>query len=253
MSDKALDASREWVTFDDPAEEGRHWQFDVTFLTSRWRCIFGQGCQGVRTERAPELAEGCCSYGAHFDDAADRDRVVKAARQLEPDEWQFIARGRRDGVVARTGKSWRTRLVDDACIFLNRPGFSAGPGCALHLLADRLGVHFHETKPEICWQLPIRRADHVLEDGSVTSVVTEFSRASWGGGGEDFAWWCTEDPAAFDSPTPVFESLEAELRATCGDAVYEALAVYLWERLESSTPPVRHPTATPVRLGPTRH
>ena len=35
--------------------------------------------------------------------------------------------------TART--EWRTRLVDDACIFLNRPGFAAGPGCALHLHA----------------------------------------------------------------------------------------------------------------------
>ena len=28
-----------------------------------------------------------------------------------------------------------TRLVDGACIFLNRPGFATGPGCALHQVA----------------------------------------------------------------------------------------------------------------------
>ena len=63
-------ATREWVTFGDPEEEGRRWQIDVTFLLSPWRCIFGEGCQGVLTERAPELVHGCCSYGAHFTDKA---------------------------------------------------------------------------------------------------------------------------------------------------------------------------------------
>ena len=38
-------AAREWVSFDDPEEEGRRWQIDVTFLLSHWRCIFGDGCQ----------------------------------------------------------------------------------------------------------------------------------------------------------------------------------------------------------------
>ena len=42
--------------------------FDVTFLLSRWTCIFGDGCQGVLTGPAPELVQGCCSYGAHFTD-----------------------------------------------------------------------------------------------------------------------------------------------------------------------------------------
>src|SRR5262245_9321227 len=56
-------AAREWVSFDDPEEEGRQWQIDVTFLLSHWQCIFGHGCQGVLTEPAPELVHGCCSYG----------------------------------------------------------------------------------------------------------------------------------------------------------------------------------------------
>src|SRR5690606_27125613 len=57
----------EFVTFDAP-DEHRTYAFDVTFLTSPWRCIYGQGCQGVLTGPAPELERGCCSYGAHFVD-----------------------------------------------------------------------------------------------------------------------------------------------------------------------------------------
>ena len=64
--------------------------FDATFLTSRWTCIFGQGCQGVLTEPAPELVHGCCSrYGAHFIDGKDIRRVEKAAATLTDEEWQF--------------------------------------------------------------------------------------------------------------------------------------------------------------------
>ena len=62
--------------------------FDVTFLTSNWTCIFGNGCQGVLTGPAPELVQGCCSYGAHLVDKKDARRVEKAAATLTPEEWQ---------------------------------------------------------------------------------------------------------------------------------------------------------------------
>ena len=45
---------REWVSFEDPAEQ-RTWVFDVTFLLSRWACLFGGGCQGGLTGPAAEL------------------------------------------------------------------------------------------------------------------------------------------------------------------------------------------------------
>ena len=84
-------AAREWVTFADPVDEGRTWQIDVTFLLSSWECIFGCGCQGIWTAPTPELVHGCCTYGAHFTDKADRKRVAALAEQLGPDEWQFRA------------------------------------------------------------------------------------------------------------------------------------------------------------------
>ena len=76
-------ASREWVTFADPEEEGRVWQLDVTFLLSSWQCIFGAGCQGVLDQKAPELVLGCCSYGAYFADTDDRDHVARIAAELD--------------------------------------------------------------------------------------------------------------------------------------------------------------------------
>src|SRR5579863_2253781 len=84
----APDNAHEWVSFEDPKEE-RTWVFDVTFLTSPWTCIFGNGCQGVLTGPSPELVQGCCSYGAHLVDKADARRVEKVARQLDRDGWQY--------------------------------------------------------------------------------------------------------------------------------------------------------------------
>lgn len=244
--------AHEWVSFDDPDEE-RTWLFDVTFLTSSWTCIYGCGCQGVLTERAPELEQGCCSYGAHFTGAKDARRVERAAKHLSPDLWQFAEQGRKRGVVKRLPNGdLGTRLVEDACIFLNRPGFPAGAGCALHLAAMASGRNHTELKPDVCWQLPLRREDETSADGRVTSVVRQWDRRHWGDGGEDFAWWCTEDPDAFRSADPVYVSMRTELELMIGRHIYKLLVRYLeGRRLEpgrdargrsASVTPLPHPT-----------
>ncbi|HJV08645.1 MAG TPA: hypothetical protein VJ653_03165, partial [Acidimicrobiales bacterium] len=150
------ETEREWVSFEDPTEE-RTWVFDVTFLLSRWTCIFGNGCQGVLTGPAAELVQGCCSYGAHFTDAGDEARVEAAAATLTPAQWQFRREGRQRGVVKTNAEGERvTRMVADACVFLNRPGFAAGAGCALHRAALDRGERPMDLKPDVCWQLPLR-------------------------------------------------------------------------------------------------
>jgi hypothetical protein len=236
-----MPAVHEWVSFEDP-DEDRTWVFDVTFLTSRWTCIFGRGCQGVLTEPAPELVHGCCSYGAHMVDADDVARVQEAAATLTDDEWQFKSKGKRHGIV-KTNKQGETitRLVDGACIFLNRPGFGAGPGCALHQAAITRDRHPLELKPEVCWQLPLRRDDQVSDDGHVTSTLTQWDRRHWGAGGEEFSWWCTESPEAFVGATPVYEEMRAELKAMVGRKVYKLLVSYFEDRTQRVPVPLPHP------------
>jgi hypothetical protein len=246
--------SREWVTIPIPGKERKQWQLDMTFLMSSWRCIFGQGCQGVLTEPASEMVEGCCSYGAHESDEKVKDHVEKLAKKLGADEWQFKSIGLKKGVWKKSGKDeWKTRLHKDACVFLNRSDFGAGPGCALHLHAMNTGQHFAETKPTVCWQLPLRTFDRDEEDdGSVTSVLTEFGREGWGEGGEEFAWWCTEAPEAFTAHEPVYRTMETELRLMLGDDIYEEVVKYCDSRLEGGPPPLPHPAQVKVRLGRTR-
>ena len=104
----------------------------------------------------------------------------------------------------------RTRKYKGACIFLNRPGFSGGIGCALHSKALKLGVEPLTMKPDVCWQLPIRRVQEWVTrpDGSeiLKTTITEYDRRGWGSGGEDLHWYCTGDPAAHVGAKQVWQS-----------------------------------------------
>lgn len=42
-----LDFARAWVEFVDPSDEEQVFRCDLTWLTSRWTCVFGSGCQGI--------------------------------------------------------------------------------------------------------------------------------------------------------------------------------------------------------------
>jgi len=137
-----------------------------------------------------------------------------------------------------------TRLVDDACIFLNRPGFAAGAGCAFHIAAVRRGLNPMTLKPEVCWQLPLRREDEVDDDeGHVTSVIRQWDRRHWGKGGREFHWWCTESSDAFVGTKPVYKEMEAELTKMVGPKVYERFVALVQERerLRSQGVALPHP------------
>lgn len=232
--------AHEWVSFPDPDEQ-RTWLFDVTFLESNWTCIFGRGCQGVLTGPAPELVQGCCSYGAHMTGGKDAKRVEKAAKTLTPEQWQFFRQGQpRQGGRMRIfrrdkGGDLTTRVVRDACIFLNRPEFAGGAGCALHRAALERGLPPLELKPDVCWQVPIRREDEVGDDGHVTSVIRQWDRRDWGEGGHEFHWWCTESPDAFVGERPVYREMAPELVALVGEPIYRRLLRYLESRATANT------------------
>ena len=235
--------AHEWVSFDD-SESQRTWMFDVTFLESNWTCIFGNGCQGVLTGPTPELVQGCCSYGAHFTDEEDRRRIEKAAKRLSSDQWQFRAKGKNGTTRVKRNGEIVTRLVQDACIFLNRPDFPRGAGCALHVLAIDSDESYIPLKPEVCWQLPLHRDDQVLDGGHVVTRISQWDRRDWGGGGEDFHWWCTEAPEAFVGKSRVADSMNEELTAMVGPLVYAQLLAHLNQRARQ---PVATRLAHPVR------
>jgi hypothetical protein len=143
-----------------------------------------------------------------------------------------------------------TTMVDGACIFLNRPEFPGGSGCALHRAAVDRGERPLDLKPDVCWQLPLRREDEVGDDGHVTSTLRQWDRRHWGEGGAEFHWWCTEAPEAFAGTGAVYRTMADELTGLVGPVVYARLAAYLDARSGPSVP-LPHPAVrSPKRAYP---
>ena len=222
------DFPRDWVEFTDPADPEHVVRADLTWLLSRWTCIYGAGCHGIIEGRADD---GCCNHGAFWADEEDEQRVTAFAAQLKKKHWQHADVGRRLGISERDElegePAGRTRTVDGACVFLNRPGFAGGEGCALHALALRQGLHPLETKPDVCWQLPVRRTQEWVDLPDETRVLQtslgEFDRRGWGPGGADLHWWCTSSPDAHVGVEPLYLSYGPEITALVGEEAYAEL------------------------------
>ncbi|MEZ5096218.1 MAG: hypothetical protein R2731_08860 [Nocardioides sp.] len=245
---------RAFVEFPDPADPSHVFRCDLTFLTSRWTCIFGRGCRGIDAS-SPET--GCCTLGAHFSDRADERRVAAYVGELGPDLWQLHP-GRR---VRRS--DWRdtdadgaakTRTVDVAgqsgCVFHNRGDFHLGAGCALHALALRQGREPLETKPDVCWQLPLRRSFRNVERPDETSytevTIAEYDRRGWGAGGHDLDWYCSGSTDAHVGAEPVYLSSAAELVALMGQPAYDELRLHAEAHLARRPALAPHPADPPA-------
>ena len=105
-----LDFTRSWIEFVDPEDDEQIYRCDLTWLTSMWTCVWGNGCQGIEPGRA---SDGCCSLGAHFSDKKDEKRVKKAAKLLTPETWQYHGVGKVTEVDEDGDR--KTRVVDGAC------------------------------------------------------------------------------------------------------------------------------------------
>ena len=251
---------RAWVEFTNPDDPDEVLRCDLTWLTSAWPCIFGGGCQGIYAD-APDV--GCCTLGAHFSDEDDERRVAGFVAELTPDQWQLHP-GREvraeDWIETDDEGDRKTRTAEvdgqQACVFQNRPGFApgtgpGGAGCALHGLALERGLHPLETKPDVCWQLPIRRTFREVErpdDTSYTEVsIGEYDRRGWGPGGHDLDWYCSGNTEAHVAPEPVFRTHAAELTALLGAAAYDELVRHCEAHLRARSVLTLHP-ATSAQL-----
>ncbi|WP_425464612.1 hypothetical protein [Nocardia yunnanensis] len=238
-----LDFPREWIEFVDPANDEHLIAADLTWLLSRWTCVFGTpACQGIIDGREND---GCCSHGAFLSDAEDGKKLHEAVKMLTAEDWQLMPEATDDKGRVRKKlyleeddlddePALRTRRFDGACIFLNRPGFAEGIGCALHTMALRRGLEPLTVKPEVCWQLPIRRTQEWVDrpDGVeiLRTAITEYDRRGWGPGGLDLNWYCTGSPDAHVGTRPVWEAYAPELIELIGKPAYDELAQHCKRR-----------------------
>lgn len=243
MPEISLGFPRTWVEFANPDADDETFRCDLTWLTSRWTCIFGAGCPGIY-ESSPEV--GCCTLGAHFADDEDHQRVAQAVGRLTPDTWERHDDFAEDWTETDDEGDLKTRADDGSCVFHNSRGFGGGYGCALHAQALREGVEPLTLKPDVCWQLPLRRRFRDVEriDGtSYTEVeIGEYTRGGWGPGGHEFDWYCTSNTEAHVGLEPVYVSNRAELTELMGEAGYAELARHC-EAFESADPPSTHPAS----------
>ncbi|QHB99807.1 hypothetical protein EK0264_05610 [Epidermidibacterium keratini] len=240
VDEVGLDFAREWIEFFDPDNPEHLIRADLTWLTSRWTCIFAAGCHGIIAGRADQ---GCCNHGAYFSDDDDRKRVKRYVALLTPDNWaNHPGRAVRKSDWIETDELEgeqrpKTKTVDGVCVFHNPLGSEAGYGCALHNLAGTLGKHPLETKPDVCWQLPVRRTQEWItrpDDSQILlSTIEEYDRRGWGEGGLDLDWYCTSSPEAHVGAEPLYLTYGPELTELLGEAAYRQLVEYAEARLDA--------------------
>jgi hypothetical protein len=198
------------------------WRFDTDFLESNWTCIWGRGCLGIEQEPAAQLGLGCCSVGAELGDEDEARNISALAATLDPERFEHHAEASQRGVFSDEFRM-HTRVTDGACIFLNRPGFAGGAGCALHLAAIDADESPIDWKPSVCWQLPIKVDWTEGPDDTEVATLHRWTRSDWGPEGETMAWCCTEGSLAYVGDRPVIDSLGAELEAVVGKKVFVEL------------------------------
>ncbi|AZA10128.1 hypothetical protein [Corynebacterium pseudopelargi] len=238
------DFPREWFEFTHPEDPLHQISIDLTWVESTYACGFGTSrCRGIDAA-LPEV--GCCTHGAFLSDEQDRSQLFDAVQRMPKRFWQYhqdvgaeelepwLEWDELDNDEGEPEPALKTKIVHGACIFANRHGWPTGAGCALHQWALAEGEDLTVVKPEVCWQLPLRRLEAYEEraDGQeiLRTTITEYERRGWGNGGEDFDWYCTTDARCHANAEPIWRSHEAELRALLGDSAYAVLAQHCQAR-----------------------
>ncbi|HIW95357.1 MAG TPA: hypothetical protein H9867_02540 [Candidatus Corynebacterium gallistercoris] len=244
------DHPTEWLEFVDPDDSEHIVSVDLTWLLSTYRCRFGTtACKGID---ASNPSAGCCVHGAFLTDEDDRAALRIIANQLEgwdnrPDDlpalgtWEDNADSEEDiepwlewdeldNEDGEAEPALKTKVTGGSCIF------ATSVGCALHAYALDKDIPITVAKPEVCWQLPLRRTEEweTRPDGveMLHTRITEYTRRGWGDGGEEFDWYCTADPNCHAGDEPLWRTHEEELTELIGPAAYEVVAEHCRAREE---------------------
>lgn len=270
----SADFPREWLEFLDPADSEHVIQVDLTWLLSTYRCRFGtEACLGIDANNPDVGCCSHGAFLTDADDRARLARVAsqlssdewqnRPAKLVEAWNGEQLASENKEeegtdteanygyGETVGALEPWlewdelendegemepalKTVTVDGACIFANREGFAAGRGCALHSWALKNSEDVLQSKPEVCWQLPLRRLEdwETRPDGAeqLRTTITEYTRRGWGNGGEDFDWYCTTDPNCHTGTDALWRTHAEELTELIGEAAYDVVVQHCEKR-----------------------
>ena len=131
------------------------------------------------------------------------------------------------------GREGRGGRAQDARSSTAPASSSTGPAsrrrAAARCTGSRCGTGRHplETKPDVCWQLPIRRTFEEVDAADGTRYrgrrSREYDRRGWGPGGHDLDWYCSGNTEAHVGAEPVYVSMRAELVELMGQPAYDEL------------------------------
>ena len=225
---------------------------DLTWLTSSYTCIFGQGCQGIYA-------------------SSPGRRLLHARRALRRQGRREAGRGvrrrsstRRSGSSSPTGarsrkKDWietddegerKTRTVEvdgqQACVFHNRADFPTGAGCALHGLALAAGPQpaRDQARRVLAAADPAARsARSSAQDGTTYTEVSigEYDRRGWGPGGHDLDWYCSGNTEAHVAAGAGLRHPRARAGRADGQAAYDELVRHCEAHVRSRSALALHP------------
>jgi hypothetical protein len=247
-ANKTMDV--DWLEFQSQTDPQKRWRIHVPFFLSTWSCLFGRGCPGLtfHSDQQYDSRVGCCRDGAYFNSAEDIDKTAKyvdmlTEEDLEPARLNHI---KKNGWLHRKGKdndgvpNAKTRINDGVCA-LSRVD---GKGCSLLHLSARLKgqsleeIDHTEAMPTVCWQLPIKRGESMWENDPEVTLLELFpwDVDQWADDPQ-MTWWCVDDAAAYNTTsTPLYLTMEAELRKIMGAVDYSYLAERLAERAQVKRP-----------------
>jgi hypothetical protein len=255
---------------------GDEYILDVVALTSNYRCIYGEGCQGTTPPSgegdgqhlpADKSVTGCCRTAVRYrrataevtdETAAAEDsprRVQPYVDALRPDEAQHydeIAAGRWYREEVDGDGRWKaaSTTVEGNCVFLNTEMDNGRTGCALYHLAGRLGLDPRETRPFACHTTPLELYSVGNADDGTGRRLLVTLRPHWFGWFDPDGYFCTNDPAAFSGTSPVYLRMASELSMLLGPAAHAAIRGALDQVMAERGERLRRSWGTPVALAP---
>ena len=227
MPEVPLDFPRAWVEFPDPADDEQAFRCDLTWLTSSWSCIFGNGCQGIYADqpdgrrllhpRRALLRQGRREAGQGLRQAAHPGDVAA----LRPEELDREGRG---GRAQDPGRRRRLHLRQPARLRRRRGLRPARPRAA-----HRAGTSSRPSRTSAgSCRSGGPTTGSTRPDGTevLVVVIAEYDRRGWGPGGHDLDWYCSGNTEAHVGAEPVYVSMRAELVELMGQKGYDELVTH---------------------------